>query len=237
MNVSKLFQLLGEPASWRYLMSTRTAPAVEHLPMLRYFRPDIVIDAGANRGQFALAAKMSGVRDIISFEPIPSEAAIFKRNMRGCKTVTLHNYAVSDIAGTATFYVTNRPDSSSLLKPGDGQRRAFGISGREAITVEVRRLDDVIDVKVLENVKGLLKIDVQGAEKQVLLGATKLLSALQYVYAECSYTELYEGQDLANELIDLMMAHGFAVRGVYNTTETDAFGPTQSDFLFSRVSN
>jgi len=203
--------------------------------MLRRFRPDLVVDVGANRGQFALAAQMSGVREIISFEPVPSEAAIYRRNCANARSVVLHEVALSDAAGEVILHVTDRPDSSSLLRPGPGQEKAFGIRSSQTIRVETRRLDDVIDQAMLRGKSSMLKIDVQGAERSVLLGATGLLSEFTYVYAECSYVELYERQALANDLIGFLADHGFSVRGVYNTTETTAFGPTQSDFLFGRA--
>jgi hypothetical protein len=99
------------------------------------------------------------------------------------------------------------------------------------VTVKIERLDRVITSDELNGI-ALLKIDVQGAEGRVIAGAAELLPYIRYVYAEGSFVELYSGQPLAGDLIRHLDAAGFALRGVYNTVFSRAFGPTQADLLF-----
>jgi FkbM family methyltransferase len=233
VKLAKLLGLLREPRTWGAILSTHTAPAVEHLPMLQQIRPDLVIDVGASRGQFALAAMLTGARDIISFEPIASEGNIYRRNMKRHNSAVLHACALADAPGEAVFFIADRLDSSSLLKLGAGQESAFGVRGEGETRVPVRRLDDVVTLETIRGRNSLLKIDVQGAERSVLLGATKVLSEVQYVFAECSYVTLYQDQALAGDIIELMRDAGFALRGVYNAVDSKSFGPTQADFLFA----
>jgi hypothetical protein len=80
----------------------------------------------------------------------------------------------------------------------------------------------------------LLKLDVQGYELEALRGCEDLLGLFAYVYAECSFIELYSGQALADEVIDWLRERGFKLRGVHNM-EYDRNGRAiQADFLFDR---
>jgi Methyltransferase FkbM domain len=75
-------------------------------------------------------------------------------------------------------------------------KRKFGQS-------KSKPLDAVLDRKDIEK-PALLKLGVQGFERQALEGCRSLLSIFSYVYAECSFVELYAGQSLAHEVISIM---------------------------------
>lgn len=80
----------------------------------------------------------------------------------------------------------------------------------------------------------MLKIDVQGFELELLKGATELLPHIQDVYVECSFIELYQGQALASEVIDLLRDHGFTLRGFYNPQYDNGGAAIQADLAFSQ---
>jgi FkbM family methyltransferase len=228
----KLGMLAVRPSTIVPLARTRTAAAIEHLGMLRFTKPGTVIDVGANKGQFALAVRAvrPGAK-IVAFEPLGSEADIFERNFARTEGVQLHRMALGSSSALATFYVGNRADSSSLLRPGVTQQEAFGVHATGTVDVQVRRLDEVY-APAPHAGPILLKIDVQGAEAEVIAGASTILPAISFVYAEASFVELYEGQPLADDLVDSMRGYGFALRGVYNQHVSPKFGPLQADLLF-----
>ncbi len=97
----------------------------------------------------------------------------------------------------------------------------------------MRRLDDVIALEVIAS-PILLKLDVQGYELQALRGCETLLDAFAWVYCECSFVELYQGQALADEVIAWLRARGFALLGAYNMAFDHAGRAVQADFLFGR---
>jgi FkbM family methyltransferase len=230
--LEKLALLAAAPITWRPLLVNRTAATMEHVPMLRQLQPTTVIDVGANKGQFALAALLAGASQVLSFEPLGSEATRYRQNLGQRPNVKLFEYALGEEEGQATFHVADRPDSSSLLPLGEGQREAYNVVEDHAVTVQVRRLDAVLDRAALTGTV-LLKIDVQGAEGMVIGGATGVLDAIDYVYAEASFIELYEGQIMAGELIAMLDKAGFSLRGIYNPSHSARFGATQADFLFA----
>ena len=59
-----------------------------------------------------------------------------------------------------------------------------------------------------------LKLDVQGFEMQVLMGAERSLERVRGLQAELPLTSLYEGDRPWREVVDHLARHGFAIAGV-----------------------
>jgi FkbM family methyltransferase len=231
--LAKAIRLLARPRFTIAALRHRVAAAVEHLEAIGRIAPATIIDVGANKGQFSLAARARApAAHIIAFEPLTEAADIYARLFARDQRVALHRFALSEHEGNAEFHVTDRSDSSSLLTPGSGQSDAFGVHAARTIAVPVRRLDAMVDMAALAH-PILLKIDVQGAELQVLKGCADLGEA-DFVYVELSYVELYEGQPLVEEVSAYLGGRGFVLDRIFNPVATARFGPTQADFLFRR---
>jgi hypothetical protein len=147
---------------------------------------------------------------------------------------------VSDVAlgaanEEAEFHVSAADDSSSLLPIGQRQREAFpGTDERTTMTVQVRRLDEVLRPEELV-APVLIKIDVQGGELGVLQGAEEILQSIDAVLVEVSFVELYAGQALADEVWRHLQSHGFSCRGVWSMTYGVRGECLQGDLLFARA--
>jgi FkbM family methyltransferase len=223
-----------KPAFWPAL-ARGVMPAVEHIEAIKRLNPRTLIDIGANKGQFSLVARyLFPEVEIHAFEPLERERNLLATVV--AEPIAIYESALGELEGEATFFVTSHADSSSLLKPGAGQKAAYGVALSSTMTVPVARLVDVIDVRELPR-PILMKADVQGGELAVFKGAKELLSSIDAIYCEASFVPLYELQPLANDLISYLAEEGFFLRGVFNQSTTARFGPTQADLLFSRGSN
>ena len=229
--VRKLVQLLGNRAYWPALKNG-IAASVEHSGIPFCERFETVLDVGASRGQFALFARESfpGAR-IVCFEPQPGPAADL-RDLLGDK-VELVTSALGAEPGTATMNVSNRDDSSSLLTIGARQVAEFpGTGSDHSIDVPVSTLDESIQQPIRRPC--LLKIDVQGFELNVLRGGALTLKGIDVALIECSFVELYEGQDTAEQVISFMADAGFRLAGVHGLVYSADRSSIQADFLFRR---
>lgn len=231
----KLARLVRRPLYLKALIKGAAA-AIEHEHVLEGLECNLVVDVGANKGQFAIAArKCLPEANIISFEPLQAPADTFEKVLGHDELVTLHRTAIGLLEEEATMHVSKREDSSSLLPISDAQISHFpGTEEKETLTVRVSPLHNVLSLKDFRY-PALLKVDVQGFEMSVLKGAEKLLNAFQYVYVECSFVELYIGQALAHEIIDYLGSHRFIIQGVYNTQFDEHGKAIQADFLFGRT--
>lgn len=229
---SKLVRIAADPAYWRPLRAG-VAASVEHSVVPFQDDTRTVFDVGASRGQFALfAAHRFPAATIDCFEPLPeSQAAL--RNVLG-ERVRLHPAAVGAEPGRATMQVSAQDDSSSLLPIGDRQIREFpGTQRARELEIDVITLRDAIGSDIKR--PSLLKIDVQGLELDVLRGAGDALDYVDDVYVECSFTELYEGQALADEVIAFLLQRGLRLIGAYGMLYAADGSALQADLLFRRV--
>ena len=78
----------------------------------------------------------------------------------------------------------------------------------------------------------LLTLDVQGYELEALHGCEALLPSFTWIYCECSFVTLYEGQALASDVIAWLHARDFRLHGVYNLVYDVAGKEGQGDFFF-----
>jgi FkbM family methyltransferase len=235
MKGKKLAAILKSPYYRTRLLRRRVAAAVEHARVLSGLDCRTVVDIGANRGQFSLVARQCQPQArVISFEPLPAAAAKFRAVFAGDDRVTLHEAAIGPATGNATLHISRQDDSSSLLPITGTQVALFpGTAEADTATVHVAPLREFVSVSDIRP-PALLKLDVQGYELEVLRGCEDLLNRFTYVYAECSFVELYAGQALADEVIAWLRERGFKLRGVHNMDYDRGGRAIQADFLFGR---
>lgn len=212
------------------------APSVEHFKVLRRLGGiNTVVDLGANRGQFALAAtRIFPKAKVFAFEPLSDPARVFRSVFAQTAQVELHRFAIGPGNEAGMMHVSARDDSSSLLPISVEQVRVF--PGTESVgteNVEVRTLDACLEHDQIRP-PALLKIDVQGYEHKALEGCESLLHRFSFILCECSFVELYEGQKLAPDIIAWLDVRGFRVVKQCNLMKSDGGTRIQADFLFAR---
>lgn len=175
----------------------------------------LVLDIGANRGQFATQLLANGYRGrIVSFEAMPhAHRELTAAAARvGDRWQVAPAIALSDREGMVAFHVNDSDATSSLLAASSKAQNAIpGIRPRAIVDVSTRRLDDMFGGYAVEGQRSFLKIDVQGGEGLVLAGAQTTLGHVAGLMIELSLSELYDGQPLAFEVLAPLLAAGFVV--------------------------
>jgi len=236
LKIKKLSQVSRSFFLLKNLFYYRVLAAVEHKPIfLREL--NTIIDIGANRGQFSLASRFWAPQSkIIAFEPLPYPSEVFRKIFINDANVSLINAAVGPEKGLVEMHLSERDDSSSLLPIGKDQVYIFpGTQEISVLKVEVAPLSHFINANVIIS-PSMLKIDVQGFEMQVLKGSKNLLHLFDYIYCECSFIELYVGQNLVSDVISFLDTMGFNMAGVYNLCSDRSGRAIQADFFFIKRS-
>jgi len=203
--------------------------------VLRDQSVDLVVDAGANEGQWARELRAEGYRGrIVSFEPSAEAFARLDEAAAGDDAWDVHRLALADSAGERELHVAaNAGASSSLLAMTEAHRAGapdVTVVGTERVPVS--RIDDLD----LPGDRLFLTLDVQGAERAVLDGAGDTLARVCAVECEISLVELYDGQPLFAEQLSRLGDAGFALWGLRPAFADPQSGRLlQADGLFVRV--
>lgn len=185
---------------------------------------DNCIDIGSNKGQFLMIfRKYFNYAKIYSYEPQIKHLKTQKKFLNNAK---FYNFCLGNYNGTSEFNITERDDSSSLLKPKKNIDDIYKVNRK--IKIKVRRLDDIL--KLNKNETNLLKIDVQGFEYQVLLGAKKLLKKIDFIIIEISSAKSYHKEFDKKKSITYLKSKNFQLKKIYNKTYDNKIW--QADFLF-----
>jgi FkbM family methyltransferase len=152
-----------------------------------------------------------GLAQVIGFEPEPHEFE--KLNARADQRHVYLPYFVGN-GRPGIFHRCRYNGCSSLYKPnaqlidlftsiGASKNGNFEVLG--TTEVATKRLDDIEEIHACD----FLKIDVQGAELDVLEGAVRTLSGTAVVELEVEFVPVYEGQPLFAEIDGFMRQNGF----------------------------
>lgn len=179
-----------------------------HPPMIsKSDKPLVIVDVGACVGAFTVAMRECLTHSTYHlFEPRTECYPYLENNVGDIENVHIYDYALSDKDGIAQM---SYPEQ--YVRMGNASMYGGGI---ESYTVRTRRLDDVITGPV-----HLIKIDVEGAELDVLHGAERILRE----YKPAIYVELKDvhqaragrtSDDVAHYIMDL--GYGEPMRLVQN---------------------
>jgi len=193
-------------------------PLRQLLLALQHHKIDLIIDVGANAGQYAQELFRAGFAgEIHSIEPQPDAHGRLRLAARGHpRWVVLDAVAAGDKEGSIEMTVAGNSLSSSMLPMLDRHVTAApGSAPVGCVSVHQTTLDALYADKLEQARPTLIKIDTQGYEPQVLQGATRCLRAAHLVQLELSLQPLYLGQQLWSELIETMTGHGFELWGMH----------------------
>lgn len=142
--------------------------------------------------------------------------------------------ALAGTAGERTLYVTREAPCSSILAPDpETIRRTFAGAAKKFDVVE-RRTVATISLDAAAQTLGLrpdwLKIDVQGAEHEILTGGLVCLAGASVLLLELSSVALYRGQRTYPETMAFLAERGFEVA----LCNYKPVLPCEHDFLFIR---
>jgi FkbM family methyltransferase len=175
---------------------------------------DVVLDVGANIGQFGQKLREQGYRGrIVSFEPIKSVFDTLKSVAGADGHWEAYNYALGATPAQSPIRVSEATVYSSMLDQTSGAKQFDQSSKvvREEI-VEIKRLDDIFASFKGHNI--FLKIDTQGFEQEVLNGAQLSLKGILCVQMELPIVHLYQGVWSLPEALIYMSKRGFIVAQV-----------------------
>ena len=185
-----------------------------------------VLDVGAHFGEFAaLVRRVAPAATCLSFEADPDcEPHLRSAGVR-------HRLCcLGRQAGQAAFYKSGTSTGNSLYRENT---RHFDAC--DEVTLDVCTLDHALAGEAdFAGAIDLLKLDVQGAELDVLVGAPDTLRRTQAVLAECAITEYNLGAPRMLDVMQFLDGCGFEVADICEL-HYDGATLVQVDVLFRRT--
>ena len=168
-----------------------------------------VLHIGAHYGEEHDLYEYNKIKRIAYFEPLKSNFSILESRIGD--GAELYNIALGQYNQEIEMFVetANGGQSSSVLEPDLHLIQYPKIVFDHKETVQMRRLDDVIDNSKKEY--NFINIDVQGYELEVFKGSRKTLENVDYILSEINRAELYKNCTKIDELKKFLAEFGFVL--------------------------
>ena len=191
-------------------LTLREADIIEHFCPKKN---DIVIDVGAHLGRYTIiSANIVGDEGkVVALEASPLVFEKLKRNIKLNKlsNTTSMNYAVYSKKTKIKLFFPNEEFKDTVYN-SVMSNRSQNIG--KFVNVDANTLDNIIDsIGIQEEQVNWIKIDVEGAELEVLRGSTRILSKSKNIALLIEIHNIDEEKNLYREIIDLLTKYNFKI--------------------------
>ena len=211
------------------------------MDLINLVSAELVLDLGANWGQFALSIRKAGYRkQIHSYEPDPEVNLKLQRRSKRDKEWHVFEEAITSKFklgnGFRILRVANNSGySSSLREPTEGFSKIYNhIRFNMEKRVKVADLEKVLS---RTNVSAIhLKLDIQGSERDVFDGVDLIkCKQIKSIQIEVSHSQLYEDEWSLSEALKYFSSSGFGLFAFSVEDYNSKTGVVQSNLYFLRV--
>jgi FkbM family methyltransferase len=204
--------------------------------LIDHYQIGLVLDVGANVGQFGSAMRSIGYKGrIISFEPASKSFQELSTAARGDRNWQVCNYALGDCRATLELNVMSASVFSSFYRPSVAETDRFvdGNTVQRTEAVEVRTLMEVAgDLGIRELLaRTFLKCDTQGFDINVLRGAGALLGTIRMLQVELAVRRIYDHSTGMNDMLEFLETAGFSPVSMFPITRLTDWSAIEVDYL------
>jgi len=202
------------------------------------FQVDLVLDIGANKGQFVRELRRFYRGLVVSYEPVSSAFTELRHVASQDKKWFVFNYALGSESREQIINISNHSVFSSLLETNKYCTEHFGKQSTNIAQelVSIRSFDEVVS-EIPFNIydkKIFLKMDTQGYDLEVFRGVSCIRENLVVLQSEVSHKAIYHNMTHWIESINEYEKAGFTLAGFY-PVNTDKFQFIESNCIMVRM--
>jgi len=196
-----LFHRLGLEITHNRNQRISLYQAINHLRNLGYL-PSVIVDAGVASGTPALYTNYPQTKTIL-IEPLDEYNNVINEILKRYPDFHYVKRALSDKDGLISFY-------SKEYKSGSSEYLADDESTAENIRVESITLEQIIEEYNISS-PALLKLDIEGSEKKVLLSSTDAVKQFNVIICEVTFIPRLNEAPAFAEIQTIMTGIGYCV--------------------------
>ena len=210
--------------------NSRSNGELRVIQALEVIDPQVVLDVGANRGDWsALVSERYPRCHIHAFEILPATFAQLRSRTAGWPQMTINNIGLAAAPGTVRMHTSTDDDLTSTAYPLEGlAEHAAHYTGSEVCPVTTG--ERYVQEQGIERID-MLKIDVEGMDLQVIKGFGDGLQQIRVIQFEYGIFNI-ASRDLLYDFHTLLTSAGFRVVKIYpRTVEFFDYHYLREDFL------
>ena len=187
--------------------------------IIEQYQIDLILDVGANKGQFALETRKFYKGSIISFEPVLNTFNILQSTASHDSSWFVYNYALGNKSEEDYINIHENDKLSSFLEINREYSDVVRDKGKTQTKelIKIRRFDDIVEempVNVYAR-KILLKLDTQGYDLEVYKGTERIRDSILAIQSEVYHVPIYSQAPNWIEIIDKYRKDGYRFVGLY----------------------
>ena len=151
----------------------------------------IIFDVGANNGEYSkkLADHFDSKAKIFSFEPSQKTFSILKTALVHFTNVKFFNFGFSDVCCITDLFQSNDPTESGLSSVYNRNLQHMNRKMDFVEKIELKKLDNFCEENNIDHIN-FLKLDTEGNEYKILLGAQKMIDNDKIDYIQFEFGRL-----------------------------------------------
>ena len=142
--------------------------------LIEMARPGTFLDIGANQGMYLEAMSQKATK-VYAFEPHPENVAYMREHFSHLTNVEIAPIALNNEDNFIKLYQCSRNHAQHTISQPVAANPIWGHSEEDFITIPALTLDTFCNQHNVADITAI-KLDVEGAEEQVLLGAMETLT-------------------------------------------------------------
>jgi len=159
---------------------------------------DLIVDCGANIGELYFSLLEKKGFEYIAFEPDTNNFKCLTNNLSNFKNVKLYEIGLSSKSGEEKFYLSRDGADSSLSYYGDEDYQIIKTNP--------------LDLYKINKLK-LLKIEAEGFEPEILIGAKNTMKNTEFITVDVSSERGQDSESTLSDVTNYLMQNNFELLG------------------------
>lgn len=181
-----------------------------------------LIDCGSYHGSFTKEFnRIFNNSECLCFEPSKLAFSKLSENFKSNKNIQTFNIGLASINRRKKIYINNSDKTNSIFRmdPNIPECQKEFVENKSVQNIELRRLDDFLkkDKNLSRSFSeiDLIKIDVQGAELELLHGAIDTIKNSKYILIEIHFIKSYKSSPIFKDILEFLEKYDFEFQRFY----------------------